>query len=305
MAVKSLKGMAVDKDNPFVKKTDIFLCDPHVLVEEPGYNLRFEGEELEAHIEAITQHLMGGGSIPALEVVVTHDERIVVRDGHCRRRAVLRAIERGAEIPFVKCEQYRGGDADQVVLMITSSLGKALTVLETSLGYLRLLRFNWTEDAIAARVSKTRKHVEQMLVLATANTDVHELVKKGVVSATTAIDALNEFGEKAGEVLASKLGHAQANGKQRVTKGTLRPSLPPKVWKGVVDSFENFASRLDHGTRVKLAELEALSEEQIKGHKVEIDAGALLDLLKAQPALAEARAKGNAVPLGQQQSLEV
>jgi len=305
MSVKSLKGMAVDRDNPYVKKTDIFLCAPQVLVEQPGYNLRMDDEALEAHVEAITEHLLAGGTIPALEVIVLADGNIAVRDGHCRRRAVLRAIERGANIPFVKCEQYRGGDADQVLLMITSSQGKALTVLETSLGYLRLLRFNWSEEAIAARVNKTRKHVEQMLVLATANTDVHELVKKGLVSATTAIDALNEYGEKAGEVLSGKLGHAQAHGKKKVTMGTLRPSIPPKVWKGVVESFESFTSRLDHGTRVKLAELESLSEEQIKGRKVEIDAGALLELLKAQPALAEARAKSQAAPAGQQQSLEV
>ena len=72
-----------------------------------------------------------------------------------------------------------------------------------------------------------------------------------------------------------------------------------------MESFESFTSRLDHGTRVKLAELESLSEEQIKGRKVEIDAGALLELLKAQPALAEARAKSQAAPAGQQQSLEV
>lgn len=304
----SLKAMAADKDMPWVKKDDLFKIDPRKLEIEPGWNLRMDNPEaVEEHIQEMLDYLKTGGTFPPIEVITKPGGRVIVRDGHCRREMYLRAIADGLEIPYVHCLPFRGNDAEQVVLALTRDRGLKLFPVETSIGYLRLSRFNWDIEMIAKRVQKTTKHVENMLKLATANTDVQDMVRAGTVSATTAIEAVIDHGEDAGKYLLESLKQAQAKGKTKVTKAILKgPNVPRKVWSGVVTSFEIFTSKLDNSTRVKLAEFETLSEEQLQEKTVEVSAAALLELLKAQPALDAHRAKvAEASAAGTQQTLEV
>lgn len=284
----SLKALAADPAVD-VKKTDLFRVEPHLLEEEPGFNVRNEGPALEDHIESMAQAVQGGATLPPLQVRVTDDRRIVIVDGHCRRRAILRAIERGAEIRYVDCVHFRGNDAERVAFMVSSSQGLALSPLETSFAYLRLSKFNWSNPEIARRVGKTAAHVEQLLVLANANHDVHELVRQGAVSASVAIDAVRKHGEQAGQFLRSHVDRAQAQGKSRVTNKAIRGWTPPrKTVSRVVDVVDRIVTIVPSETR---AELEALRQDGglTEGMKVEIEAGALLELLALQEEMAASR----------------
>ena len=121
---------------------------------------------------------------------------------HCRTRAYRLANERGATITDVTCIPFTGNDAARNLKMIASSQGKELTPLERAKGYARATAFGQDPQEIAAAVGKTRQHVEQLLILANANSDVHALVRSGAVSASVAIEAVRKHGEKAGEFLA-------------------------------------------------------------------------------------------------------
>jgi ParB family chromosome partitioning protein len=285
----SLKQLAAQGE---LKKTDLYRARHKDLNLEPGFNLRRKGPEMDAHIESIFQTIMSGGHIPPIEVRVGEDDKIFICDGECRYRAYAKAIKAGADIEWIDVLPFKGNDADRVANMLTANQGLPFTPLEVALGYKRLVAFNWDNKKIATHHGKTTSSVEQLLVLANANTDVHNLVASGAVAAHTAIDVVRKYGEKAGEYLAAQLQTAQAKGKTKVTNSTIEGrALPKKVLSSVVSSIQSFASRLDRGTLTRIAEFEALAPEQLVGRTVEIDAAALLDLMKAKSAVDEATAK--------------
>lgn len=65
MAAKSFKQMIKDGD---LKRADAMKARLEELHEEPGFNLRAEGEDLEQSIADLADYLHQGGIIPALEV---------------------------------------------------------------------------------------------------------------------------------------------------------------------------------------------------------------------------------------------
>lgn len=289
MSLNSLKKLAAQGA---AKKTDLFRVKLHDLHVEPGFNLRTEDDDLAAHIDGICQSIMAGSTVPPLEVRVDDEGKVIVVDGHCRRRAYLKAEELGCEIEWIDVLQFKGNDADRVAKMLTSSMGKPLSPLEMALGYKRLIAFGWEPEKIASHHGKTRQHVEQLLTLANANSDVHALIKSGAVAAHTALDFVRDHGEKAGSVIEGHLEKAKANGKARVTAGVVRGrALPRKLMVGVVSSIESFASRFD---RQEIDALRAMPQEDLQGRKVEVDAAALLELLQAQDEIAKIKAKREA-----------
>lgn len=290
----SLKKLAADPAVEGVKKTDLFRVDPRLLVEEEGFNLRdYSDPDTIASILSFKKSYQDGEYVPPLVVHVNDDEQVVIIEGHKRRRGALAAIKEGADIAFVDCVQYRGNAAERVALMLRSGEGQPFKPLEIAFGMLRLHRWGYTNAEIGRKTgNKTASNVEQLLLLANANPDVHELVRSGAVSAYTAIDAIREHGEKAGEVLEGHLDVAKANGKTKVTKGVIRGWTPPrKIVSGLVSSVDTFTTALDNKTRHHLAKLEKMDAEQVKGQKVEVDAAALLELLRVHGEMAEAKQK--------------
>lgn len=274
------------------KRVDGFRVLFKDLVIEPGFNLRMEGPDLDAHREAMFQHLMAGGDFPPLEVRVSDDGKVVVVDGHNRHAVYARAIEAGAPIEWVDVIPFRGNDVDRVARIITSQEGRKLTPLELAMGYKRLAAFKLTADDIAKRFSKTRQHVDQLLLLANANHDVHELVAAGLVSAAVAVEQLRKHGEATGQVLKEQLDKANGSGKKKVTRGVIEGKpLPKKQVAAVVDSLDGFLEALPKETRLKIAERETaadFADAPVDG-MVEVPAAALMHLLHVHQQLEEAR----------------
>lgn len=229
---KSFKQMIKDGD---LKRADAMKARLEDLHEEPGFNLRAEGEELEESINALAEFIFAGGQIPALEVRPRAEGGMWVVDGHRRRRAYLKLDEAGRlpRVPskddperleaWISIVPFEGNDAERVARVITSQEGKKLSPLELADGYKRLTAFGWTPDQIAKKVGKTRQHVEQVMMLGNANTDVQQLVASGQVSAITAVQVVRQHGEAAGE-----LQKAKATGKSKVTAGSMRGPTTPR-----------------------------------------------------------------------------
>lgn len=293
MTPKSFKSMAADKDMPGVKKNDLYRIDPRLIQEEEGFNLRdYNDPEVIEHIEKFAQSYMAGNFVPPLIVRTDGQGRILVVEGHCRRFGALLAIERGADLPHVDTVPFRGNDADRIHVMLKSSDGLKFRPLKVAEGYLRLHRMGHSNVDIAKKQLVTPARVEQMLLLATAESDVHQLVSDGVVTADLAIEAIRAHREQAGAFLRGEFEKAKAQGKVKVTRGTMRgPSLPPLVVNSVVSTLRDAVESIDEKTRRHLAALELKEPEEVQGQRIEVEAHILLKLLRASSQVSEAEAK--------------
>lgn len=294
----SLKKLAADPAVEGVKKTDLFRVDPRLLVEEEGFNLRdYEAEDTLMSILGFKESYKQGLYVPPLVVRVSDDGEVILIEGHKRRRGAMAAIDEGADIAYVDCVQFRGNEAERVELMLRSGEGQPFKPLEIAFGMLRLHRWGYSNVEIGKRTGgRTAANVEQLLLLAMANPDVHQLVRSGAVSAYTAIDALRTHGEKAGQFLGGLHEVAKANGKAKVDRGAVQTAVrgwapPRKIVTGLVSSVDAFTSGLDRKVRHQLAQFEKMDATQLKGQKVEVDAVALLELMRVQGAMSEARDK--------------
>lgn len=252
---KSFKQMIKDGE---VRRADAMKVQLEDLHEEPGFNLRTEGEALEASINSLAEFVAAGGQIPPLEVRPRAEGGVWLVDGHRRRRALLKLDAEGRlprtpnkERPevleaWVPVIAFEGSDADRVARIITSQENEKLSPQELAEGYKRLRAFGWSVEQIAAKVGKTRQHVEQVLTVGNANTDVQNLVAAGHVSATTAAQVVREHGDSAGKLLGAELLKAQASGKKRVTAGSMKgPSIPKPRLEAVHTASRNLIASLD------------------------------------------------------------
>ena len=277
---KNLKDMAASKEIPEVKKNDLYKIDPTVIKEEQGFNLRdYEQPEVKQHIENLTETILNGGYIPPIVVRTDGTGSILLVDGHCRTRAALQAIERGATGLMLSAVNFKGSDADRVELMLRSGEGLKFTPLEVAKGYLRLQRMGLSTADIAKRVGKTANHINQYLNLATANVDVQQMVERGEVAANVAIETVQKHGENAGKVLEQAKEKAAKQGKTKVTASVVKEWLPPRknlvslvsvakqLEKGIVFSTDGSKATVTVDAEVgnKLLEIIAAIEEAEKG----------------------------------------
>lgn len=239
--------MAASKEMPEVKKNDLYKIDPTVIKEEQGFNLRdYEQAEVKEHINNLTETILNGGYIPPIVVRTDGNGNILLVDGHCRTRAALQAIERGATGIMLSAVNFKGSDADRVELMLRSGEGLKFTPLEVAKGYLRLQRMGLSTSDIAKRVGKTPNHINQYLNLATANVDVQQMVERGEVAANVAIDVVQKHGDNAGKVLEQAKEKAASQGKNKVTAAVVKEWLPPR--KELV-SLVSVAKEIEQGIK--------------------------------------------------------
>jgi ParB family transcriptional regulator, chromosome partitioning protein len=281
--VTPLKAFTAEPQGQKNKKLYLYQVDPMLLEEEEGFNLRYyDDPKVVAHIEAFCESYMADRYVPPMMVRALADGRIVVIEGHCRRRGVQLAIARGANIPLVSVIPFRGNDAERVELMLRSAQGLKLEPLDIARGYLRLQQIGLKPAEIAASQSKTQARVEQLLTLATAGSEVHDLVRTGSVSVDIAIEAIRTHGEQAATLLSHKLEAAKQEGRQRVTKSVVRSqTVPRKTVEAVFARVERAMEKMSAALRRQAEELQAIPERDRANQTIEVDANVLIGLLQA------------------------
>lgn len=210
-----------------VKVTDRFFLDPRTIQEKPGWNVRCEGPELDAHIRQLADSIKEIGVQQPLTVYM-EDGVPFLSDGHCRLRAVMLAISEGAEIEAVatQIEERGTNEADRVLGMITRNSGRGLTPLELSNVVKRLIAFNWDVARIAAKAGFSTTYVERLLDFQEAPAAVIEMVQQGQVAVSVAVDVMKKNGAEAVEVLkeAVEVGKGRATPKH-VKKVVLKKAM--------------------------------------------------------------------------------
>lgn len=291
--LQSFTSAAQSQDN---RKLYLYQIDPLLIEEEDGFNLRYyETEKVIAHIEAFCESFMAGRYVPPMVVRALADGRVVVIEGHCRRRALRMAIARGAQIPLVSVIPFRGNDVERVELMLRSAQGLKLEALDVARGYLRLAEMGFSAAEIAASQSKSTARVEGMLSLAKAEPRVQALVRGNDVSADAAMEALRAHGHEAAEKLLTQLQEARQQGRWRLTKNNAgaarktRPSrkLVEKVFTGIEAAMQLVPPEL----RKLSSSLQKMPEAERHALMVELSAEALVKMLEAGREIEKMKAR--------------
>ncbi len=265
------------------RKLYLYQIDPLLIEEEDGFNLRYyDDPKVIAHIEAFCESFLQERYVPPMVVRALEDGRIVVIEGHCRRRGLRMAIARGARIPLVSVIPFRGNDVERVEVMLRSAQGLKLEVLDIARGYLRLREMGFSMADIATSQSKSVARVEQLLMLAQADPQVQALVRGNHVSPDAAIEALQAHGDVAAEILGRKLDEARLDGRLRLTKAAPRRSRPSrKMVEKVFGGVEEAMAHLPPDLRRRAASLQKLPGEERAARILEVSAQLLVSVVQA------------------------
>lgn len=201
-------------------RSDLFHLAPTDLHVKEGWNQREESPELDEHIDTLAQSISQIGVKNPL-TVYWEGGRAFISDGHCRFRAIRRAIDvYGApleKVPVITEDRY-SSEADRILSMLVRNSGRPLTPFEQSKVMKRLLSLGWEEKDIAEKCGVTTRRVQQLLSLQAAPEEVKAMVRAGDVSASLAIDAVASAApQEAVQNLQAAIENAKAAGKRRAT----------------------------------------------------------------------------------------
>ncbi|QMP19201.1 hypothetical protein [Pseudomonas phage Persinger] len=247
------------RDQGTAKRADAWKVRLEEIHIRPGFNLRDpeerdeNGKTFQESIDELADLIADGMPIPPLEVVPREEGGVWLVDGECRTRALWKLDTEGrlARTPsktdpsvtdyWVSVVPFDGDEEEQEDRIFTSNKNRRLTDLEMARGCQRKAARGRKPDEIAKAIGMTRQRVDQLLALASAPPEVQQGVRDGVVSGAEAVKLVRKHGEKAGEALAEELEKAKAQGKGKVTAGTIKgPSVP----RSLLDDLHQTATKL-------------------------------------------------------------
>lgn len=223
----SLKAASEDKANADITKgVPTFKLDPRSIVVEAGFN----GRPINmAHVAKLKLARTSGANMPPCVVEMVNG-RVVMRDGHHRLYDVMEDIANGVDIRTIQCIEFKGNDAQRIMLMIGSQGGLQMSPLELGVQYAKLRSAcGWSVKQIADGAGMSEQHVRDCIAFTQdANSDVQAMVTRGEVKGTTARKIIKQHGAAAGAVLAEALVVAKASGRDHVSPKHVAAPPPPK-----------------------------------------------------------------------------
>lgn len=219
---------------------DLFMMDPRKLVADHDWNARLDTPDLQKHIRFLADSIKEEGVKNPLTIFLK-DGAAHITDGFCRHRAVMLAIEEGAEIDTIPCRaEERGSDeGDRVLGMFVRNSGMPLLPLEQSTIFARLVKLGWDVPKIAKKSGRSTTHINNMLDLASAPADIKALVADGKLSATLAGDTIRVEGEtKGAAILVAAAAAAEAAGKAKIKRADVEaPAKSPAPPANPIDGY--------------------------------------------------------------------
>lgn len=195
----------MDKTNA-TKRTDLFLIDPRNIEIVDGFNVRrdFDLEELKEQIKA-------NGVLNPLTVIPFKDEngteKYKLVDGERRYRAVMAAIEEGADIQFVKAlKAPKGATTEQLYIeQMMRNEGKRFTEYECAIMFRRFKEeFGCNQIEIADKFKKSPAFVSKCLSLLDLPPYIQEKIVNGELSVKAAKEITASYESEQEQVKAAK-----------------------------------------------------------------------------------------------------
>lgn len=254
MAVAQSLNQLRRQEKGSIESGSSYRVDVDLIQEEDGFNVR-DYEAAEEHIESIKKAYQSGAFVPPL-IVQVKDNRIILRDGHCRIRAARRAREEGTELKRLEVIEFTGDELDQTMLLLSSNSGKPLDTLARAKVYQRLSRMGLSNKEVAERVNTSVVHVSQALTMLEMPEKLKDQIRDELVSPTLALDLYREHGSEAVDVVdeAAKEASSVAGDKKKpkLTGRNFRKkrNLPKDIVNSLRTSVGSIASVLE-GVEVK------------------------------------------------------
>ena len=210
-----------------------------------NFNPRIRNESYHADVRAFADSMKEEGFYrhkPLAGYVAMENGQsvIYITDGHTRREAALLARSEGAELGLIPVVVNAKGTAmeDLNVALVRSNTGRPLTPYEIGIVCKRLMKFNMDEETIGRRIGVSPRYVSSLLTLMAAPHGIRKMVEDELVSASTAMDAIRDFGNRALEQLQAGLEKAKDAGRTRVTgKHLSQPTFRKEVRKAAPQLF--------------------------------------------------------------------
>ena len=172
------------------KKTDLMLIDPRNIIIEDNFNVRSDYGDIDELAKSIVEV---GQLEPIMVAKQRGTEQYILTDGHRRMKAILKAIEQGHSIQYVKAIIATGNMEDRIFAMVITGIGKKpLNNLEEGEAYKRLKAYGYENKDIAAKVGKSLQHIYNMLKLADTPQQVKKYIINGDISGNTVVSLLKD-----------------------------------------------------------------------------------------------------------------
>ena len=256
MTAKSFKQMIADKEIKRADAMKVRLEDIHI---KPDFNLRdpneidLDGKTFQESIEELAELIASGMQVPPLEVSPRAEGGVWLVDGERRTRSywlldsqgrLKRTPKKDAPLVlefWVPIIAFEGDEEEQEDRIFTSNKKRGLTELEMSAGCKRSASRGRKPDEIAKRIGMTRQRVEQLLTLSKAPEPVRQAMREGKVSGAVATELVRKHGDDATAALEAELDKAKAQGKTKVTAGTMKGATVPR---GLLDDMHGIATKM-------------------------------------------------------------
>jgi len=220
-------------------RKDLFLIEPELIKEKPGWNVRVNSDSLQGHVRQLADSIKEIGVQQPLTVYM-EGEDVFLTDGHCRMEAVRLAMSEGADIKAVpvRVEERYSNDADRALSLLTRNSGRPLAIPEQAEVVKRLLSFGWVEADVARKTGYSRQHVSNLITYMSSSQEVKEMVENGLVSPSTVIEAVRVHGDEgATGAIREAAKKANSEGRKKVAGSAIKK-------RDIVKPLELFAGKL-------------------------------------------------------------
>lgn len=203
-------------------RSDVHRVDPRVLIIDPTDDYRDQGPELDEHVDELAQSIAKIGVRKPIEVRL-EDGKLIVKEGRCRTRAAMRAIEvYGAElktVPVISVDRFANNE-DLILNQVIGNSGKPFTTMEKAKIFKKLLDMGWQQTDIAEKTGFTNGRISQILGLLTMPVAVQQMVSSGHVSPSLAQATIKAADNPAEAAIALQAAVDKASAEGRKVKPT-------------------------------------------------------------------------------------
>lgn len=233
----------IDKEN--ARRRDQIMVSPSVITVEQGFNVRgvalseeeyWAQDKVIEHINSIAKAYTDGDYVPPLVVQFRkEDQKAVVRDGHHRYKALLQAIEEGAEIRFVNVTEFKGDEQKQQLLMLTSNNSIKLSPVERAEIYNRLYEWGDNYEEIAQKVGMSPAHVIQYMKIYNLPLETKKLLQLGKLSVNAALNPKKDRPFTPPKKAVKKVIDIVASAKVTGKGDTVKVEIPKELWEQFIN----------------------------------------------------------------------
>lgn len=206
----------------------------------PGLNVRVTGKAYQERVAALAESIKADGFMATKPLTVftllesftdeatgkvSTSETIYLADGHTRFDAIQKVIAEGGTVESVPVIFLPDGTTPETVTgdLIRNNSGEPLSPWEQSVVAARLIGFGRTEEEVASKLGRTVRYIKDLLVLASAPTEIRNAVLKGEIAAAVAVREIRASGgAKAAKKIATAVERATKDGKSKVTPSALK-----------------------------------------------------------------------------------